>query len=177
MYFQRRMKEAIAFFFDPVTFASRYINQDKQRDRGFELDARMAFDEKLQLKLFYAYVKGDVTTKTAGKDTTYFNLFRRPQNTLTLQAGSQLTKAFYVSANFQWVSNTQDVSFEPPFYEQQIVKLRNYALINLYAEYVLLPKKLRLFADVRNLTDAHYQTIYGYASPRFNAYGGFRFSL
>ncbi len=177
LYFQRSIKEAITFFFDPATFASRYINQDKQRDRGLELDARISFDEKLQLKLFYAYVDGEVATKTAGKDTTYFNLFRRPQNTLTLQAGSQLTKAFFISANIQWFSNTKDVSFEPPFYEQQIVKLKNYALINLYAEYVLLPKKLRLFADVRNLTDSHYQTIYGYASPRFNAYGGFRFSI
>ncbi len=177
LYFQRRLKDAITFFFDPVTFASRYINQDKQRDYGFEIDARITVEEKLQFKLFYSYVTGDVTTKAAGKDTTYFNLFRRPQNTLTLQVGSQLTKAFFLSANLQWVSNTRDVTFEPPFYEQQTIKLQNYALINLSAEYVLVPKKLRLFADLRNVENLRYQTIYGYASPRFNGYGGFRFSL
>jgi vitamin B12 transporter len=177
IYFQRRVRDAIAFFFNPATFASQYINQDRQKDNGFELDARFNVNDKVHVKAFYSYADGEVTTKKGGKDTTFFNLYRRPLSTLTLQLGSQVTKALFVSANLQAVSNTTDVTFEPPTYAQREIKLKNYVLINLYGEYAIVQNRFKIFADLRNVSNENYATIYGYSSARFNAYGGFRFSF
>jgi len=174
VYFQRTVNNAIAFFFDDVTFASKYINQDKQKDKGLELDARFSPSKKFQAKAFYSYNNGTITTKAAGKDTSYFNLYRRPRHCFSLNLGSQLTNAFFISTNLQAAGNTKDITFDPPFYTQTELQLKNYLLVNLYAEYGFYQNKLKLFADLRNVTNTKYATIYGYNSPRFNAYGGFR---
>jgi vitamin B12 transporter len=50
-------------------------------------------------------------------------------------------------------------------------------LVNFYAEYSFTNQRLKLFADLRNITDKKYSDIYGYNTAGFNAYGGFRFRL
>ncbi len=176
LYFDRKVKDAIAFFFDPVTFASFYINQDRQKDHGIELETQFAPNERLQLKAFYTYTTGKVTTKNRGKDTVYFNLFRRPQHVFTLQAGSQFTKKLFASANLQAVNNTRDITFDASFRQVEL-KLKNYVLLSLYGEFALVPDRLKVFADIRNVGNERFEAIYGYSSPRLNAYGGLRFNL
>lgn len=177
VYFNRHIKDVIAFFTDPVTFASRYINQDKQKDHGIELEGNVHIGNKLQVKALYTYVTGDITTKQHGKDTTYFNLLRRPKSTLNLSAGAQLTSAFYFSAQLSAIGKRSDVYFDPVTFASVPITLKKYFLLNVYAEYGLLKGKLKLFADVRNLLDADYSDIYGYNTAGFNAYGGIRIKL
>lgn len=175
VYFNRHIKDAIAFFFNPVTYQSFYINQDKQNDHGFEIEANEKFSEKLQLKAIYSYVTGEITTKQNGKDTSYFNLLRRPKGNFNFFVGSQVTKTFYVNAQVNVVGKRSDVYFPPSTYAQQSIDLKSYALLNFYAEYSLLNNKLKVFADLRNILDQHYSDIYGYNTAGFNAYGGVRF--
>ncbi|MDQ3278187.1 MAG: TonB-dependent receptor [Bacteroidota bacterium] len=174
-YFNRNVKDVIAFFYNPATFRSGYINQDKQHDQGIEVDGNITLTEKLQLRAFYSYVDGKVTTRQAGKDTTYFNLLRRPKHSATLFLGSQLTKAFYVSVNMNFVGERNDIYFNPVTFASNPVSLKPYTLVNLYAEHGFLQNRLKLFADVRNLLDKTYSDIYGYNTAGLNAYGGFRF--
>jgi vitamin B12 transporter len=175
VYFNRHIEDAIAFFFNLVTYQSFYINQDKQNDHGFEVEANENVSGKLQLKAIYSYVTGKITTKQGGKDTTYFNLLRRPKGTFNFFAGSQLTKALYVNAQLNVVGERKDVYFPPPTYAQQNIVLKTYTLLNFYIEYALLNNRLRVFADLRNILDQHYSDIYGYNTAGFNAYGGIRF--
>jgi vitamin B12 transporter len=170
LYYKRRVEDVIAF-------TSHYINQDKQKDHGVEVEANSKVSDKLQLKAMYSYVTGKITTKQNGKDTTYFNLLRRPKSTFSFFAGSQLTKAFYASIQFNLIGERKDVYFAPPTYAQHDITLKNYALLNLYAEYTLLNKHLKIFADLRNILDKDYSDIYGYNTAGLNAYGGIRFNF
>lgn len=175
LYYYRSVEDVIAFFYNASTFRSYYINQDKQKDHGVELEVNSKLSDKLQLKAIYSYVTGKITTKQNGKDTTYFNLLRRPKSTFNFFAGSQLTKALYANVQFNLIGERKDVYFAPPTYAQQDITLKGYALLNFYAEYALLNSRLNVFADLRNILGKDYSDIYGYNTAGFNAYGGIRF--
>lgn len=174
-YFNRRIKDVIAFFFNTTTNRSGYINQDKQADHGIEMDGNLQLPGKLQVRAFYSYVTGNITTKQAGKDTTYFNLLRRPKNTLNLFVGSQLTKAFFVSAQANVIGKREDIYFDAVTFASSPITLKSYALLNLYAECVVPETGLKFFVDVRNALNKDYMDIYGYNTAGINAYGGVRF--
>jgi vitamin B12 transporter len=176
-YFNRTIDDVIGFSFNTATMQFRYINQDEQKDHGFELEGEWNLADKVKARLLYAYVDGKITTTAAGKDTSYFNLYRRPKSQLTASVGSQLTQAFYASVQVSAIGKNRDVTFPPPTYMQKEVTLDNYILLNIYAEYALLNSRLKLFADLRNLTDAQYQEIYGYSTPGINVHGGIRFTF
>jgi vitamin B12 transporter len=122
-------------------------------------------------------VTGEIRTKSTGKDTTYFNLLRRPKSSAAVTLGYRFLKTAYVSVQVSAFGERTDVYYNPaPPYEQQSITLQPYTLLNVYAEYEVL-KKLKLFADLRNITDKKYNEIYGYSAPRFNGYGGVRIQL
>ena len=54
--FSRKVSDVIFFFYNPVTFSSQYINQDKQKDHGFELEASYKITRITNVKSFlYVY--------------------------------------------------------------------------------------------------------------------------
>lgn len=175
IYFNRHIKNAIAFFFDPVSFQSFYINQDKQNDHGFEIEANTKLAGKIQIKALFNYVTGKITTKQNGKDTTYFNLLRRPKSSFNFFAGSQIIKSLYLNIQLNAVGERKDVYFDPVTFKAQNITLKNYILVNFYAEYGFVNNRLKVFADLRNLFNEEYSDIYGYNTAGFNAYGGIRF--
>ena len=85
--FNRNVENVIFFYFNPSTFQSQYINQDKQKDHGGELELSFKPTNNISLKAFYSFVDGKITTMQNGKDTTYFNLIRRPKHSAGLNAG------------------------------------------------------------------------------------------
>jgi vitamin B12 transporter len=175
VYFNRHISDAIAFFFDPVTFESRYINQDEQKDYGFELEAGTTLARIIQIKAIYSYVNGEITTKQNGKDTSFFNLLRRPKSTINYFIGAQLTRQLYLSLQANCVGERKDVYFNPNTFAAEDITLKSYVLVNFYAEYGFSKNRLKLFADIRNIFDEQYSDIYGYNTPGINAYGGIRF--
>lgn len=176
-FFSRKVEDVIAFFFDPSTFESRYINQDEQNDRGFEIDAKLFAGNRLSFTALYSYVDGEITTKQNGKDTSFFNLLRRPKSTLNLSAGFQATDRLYISTQFNAIGKSRDIYFDPSTFQAKDIELKNYILLNFYAEYSFANEKLKLFTDFRNITDSDYSDIYGYSNAGFNAYGGLRLRL
>lgn len=175
-FFYRNVRDVIAFFYNPGLQRFQYINQDKQRDHGVELDSKISLTDALDLKLFYSYVDGKTTTKSNGKDTTYFNLLRRPKSSAAATVGYHFFKSAYVSLQVSAFGKRSDVFYDPVTFARQDITLDAYTLVNVYAEYGVL-KKLKLFADLRNILDATYNEIYGYSTPRFNGYGGLRVQL
>jgi vitamin B12 transporter len=176
-YFRRKVNDVIAFFFNPVTFSSYYINQDEQKDHGVEVDATSKIGDHLQLRGVYSYVNGEVTTVQNGKDTTYFNLLRRPKGTFVLTVGSQVTKSLYANVQMTSVGKRKDIYFDPATFTSKDITLDSYFLLNFYAEYSLIKNKFKLFADLRNILNEDYSDIYGYNTAKFNAYGGIRFQF
>ena len=170
VYFSRNIKDVIAY--GP---AFSYINLNKQKDHGIEIEPTLHINKDLQLKLYYAFTDGEVTTNIAGKDTSYFNLLRRPKHSFGINAGYQLTPKLFVSTNLYNYSKRTDMDFTS--WPAREVELKSYLLWNAYAEYAVVTNRLKLFVDFKNITNADYEEVYGYSTQGFNIMGGISFKL
>ena len=175
--FNRRVKDLIFFYFNPVTFESQYINQDKQKDNGVELELFYQINKKTLLKAFYTYTDGTITTKMSGKDTSFYNLLRRPRNSFGLNLGSQLTDQLFVSTNFQSIGKRRDAYFDNMLFTTIRTTLKAYVLWDVYVQYAVLGKKLNLFVDLRNITNSKYTEVSGFNTLGFTGHGGVRVNL
>jgi vitamin B12 transporter len=130
-------------------------------------------NDKLLVKAFYAYVTGDVTTKTFDdRDTTYNNLLRRPEHSFGINIGYQVAPAFFVSLNYKTFSERKDTFYDNNDYSTSLVSLSAYQLLDCYAEYSFLNGKVKLFADAKNILNQDYMEVYGYSTMRFNINAG-----
>ena len=106
-----------------------------------------------------------------GKDTSYFNLYRIPKHVINLNAGVQVTKAFFVSIQIHSVSNREEF-----IYGSVPEILKAYTTIDLYTEYKF-GKTAKLFLDLKNITNKQYFDFLGYNARRFNFTAGVNFQL
>jgi vitamin B12 transporter len=176
-YFNRKIKDVIIFksLFTPPY--GQYANADEQNDHGFELEATYKPTEKLNLSANYAFVDGEINTTSSGsaKDTSFFNLYRRPQNTFNLHAGYEFTPKLYTGLGLRTVGKRTDVYSDPFTFESSKIELDGYYNLDLYVSYQIKPA-LKLFADLRNITNQEYFDLYGYNSRKFNFMAGISFS-
>jgi vitamin B12 transporter len=164
---------------DLITYSNNmYTNINEQDDWGVELEANYAPTKKLWVKASWAYVTGQMKIDVGGKDSSFYNLLRKPKNTINLSAGMQFTKSFFASASFQWLSDRKDVYFQPYApYGIVPVTLASYGLLNAYAEYKFMSSRFVLFAEAKNITDTHFTEVYGYNTIGFTFTGGVRINL
>jgi vitamin B12 transporter len=174
--FYRNTKDAIVYTFNPTTYASKYLNAGKQLNYGVELEASYTY-EKFKLTANYTYTDGkttaafDGTGKPLGKDTTYFNLYRIPKHSINLNAGIQATKAIYTSLQLHAVSKREEF-----IYGSMPETLKGYATIDLYGEYKF-DKVIKVFLDLKNITNKQYVDFLGYNTRKFNFVTGISFRL
>lgn len=155
--FKRSIKDVIEFYTDPSTYASYYVNLDKQKDYGFEIEPTITF-KKVQLILSYAFVDGKLHTNNGGKDSSYFNLLRRPKNIISATLNYHITNKLFASASIKCVGKRTDVDFSG---YPATVELDAYELLNFYAEYSFT-KNLKAFIDIKNITNTSYSELLGY---------------
>ena len=170
--FIRDGKDVILFYTDPNTYANYYINGDKQHDYGIETEATINFTSKFSASLNYTYVDGKITTQNSpGKDTSFFNLYKRPKNVFNLSLNYNVTKELYLSTHFKTVSK----AFEPQ-YQAAPYELKGYYTLDFYGRYKF-NKKLSMFADLQNITDQKYFVTRGFTTKGFNVNGGVQINL
>ncbi len=175
--FKRNIDDVLFFHTDPGTFKSSYINQDKQRDHGFELEASIRIGKNTAIRGYYNYTKGRIETKVNGKDSSYNNLLRRPESNFGISASSRVGKRFSFSTNLSWIGKRKDLYFDPFLFTTVKTDLKAYALWDLYLEYGFVKEKLKVFVDLRNITDTDHTEISGFNTMGFNSYLGVRLSL
>jgi vitamin B12 transporter len=160
--FSRQIKNVFAFYTNPTTFASNYINEDKQKDHGIETELFLKFD-KINIAANYTYIKGKLSTKDfSGRDTTYNNFYRKPAQAFNLTLSYQAVKDLFLSTHLKVVSKFYEAQFAAaPF------QMKGYYTIDLYSEYKL-DKNFKFFVDLQNLTNQEYFDIRGFNSKRFN---------
>ena len=156
---------------------NKLINVDEQKDHGVEIEAAYRPSERWSFRASYNYVDGRLHQSRNQKDTSFFNLIRRPKHSITANIGFQATPKLYVSVSLQSLGKRTDLFFAPPTYASTQVHLSAYTLLNAYAEYKLLKNKFLIFVDARNLTDADFTEVYGFSTMGINASAGFRFNL
>ncbi|MEO6542325.1 MAG: TonB-dependent receptor [Ferruginibacter sp.] len=166
LYFSRNITNNILFYSAGApTYASYYINADKQKDKGLEIEASVDFG-KVTLNANYVNLDGKIVTKAGSKDTSYFNLYRRPRQTINLNVGIELCKSWDLNIGVQSISKRYEgVYAAPP------VEMPAYYVWNLYSTYTIT-KNIKAFVDLKNITDEKYSEVRGYNSRRFNFMAG-----
>jgi vitamin B12 transporter len=170
LYFDRDIKDV--YFFKSLSKPpyGQYINFDKQHDYGWEIEAKTQIG-KVNIWGNMTLLQGAITTKVAGKDTVFNNLYRRPKSTFNVGIGYQVSKNLYISSNIRNVGERSDLYFNNDTYKTENVKLEGYSTVDFYAEYKFT-KTIKAYLDAKNLTDTKYVDIYGYNTRRFNFMAG-----
>ncbi len=171
VYFSRNIKDNIIFYSAGApTYASYYTNAEKQKDRGLELEASVDLGN-VHLTANYVNLDGKIETKTGAKDTSYFNLYRRPRQTINLNLGIAVTRNWYLNTGIQSVSKRYEV-----VYMSAPIEMPAYYTWNLYSTYTI-SKNAKVFVDLKNITDEKYAEVRGYNSRRFNFMAGVNLGL
>ena len=166
VYFIRNVKDVIAFYSAGApTYASYYVNADKQKDKGLELEAAISLD-KIKFTANYTNLDGFIETKKGTKDTAFFNLYRRPKQTINLNAGFDICKNWSMNIGIQTIGKR----FEA-VYAGAPIEMPAYYTWNIYSSYKIC-KKAKAFVDLKNITNEKYFEVNGYNSRRFNAITG-----
>jgi vitamin B12 transporter len=170
LYFDRDIKDV--FFFQSLSKApyGKYINFDKQHDYGWEVEAKTQIG-KVNIWGNLTLLQGAITTKVGTKDTTYNNLYRRPQRIFNVGIGCQILDNLYISSNIRNVGERTDRYFNNDTYKTENVILEGYSTIDFYAEYKFT-KTIKAYIDAKNLTNTTYTDIYGYNTRKFNFMAG-----
>jgi len=175
-YFNRAIKNVIAFVTDPNSYRSFYVNQDRQNDQGVELEYNYMLNKKITLKLQYSFITGQLSTTNGKADTSFFNLYRRPKSSLGIQVEDQINKHVYFSTGMQLTGKRTDIIYDASF-EPVPVQLKAYVLWNMYGEYKITKGRLKIFADLHNISNTQYTEVMGFNAMGFNGTAGLRFSL
>lgn len=155
---------------DAIVYGAKgYINQNEQKDKGFEIEPSFKFG-KISINAYYAFVEGKQISATTVSDI----LLRRPKNTYGAAIGAQATADLYLSLNYKFTGKRIDSDFSK--YPKVDETLASYQLVDFYAQYTLVNKRLKIFADLKNLGNEKYTEIIGYRTMGFNANAGLSFS-
>jgi vitamin B12 transporter len=149
-----------------------YINQNRQKDNGFELELGYKPISILNLNAFYAYVDGNLETPAK----TEFNLFRRPKNSYGLNAAVDLSKKISMNLIYKRTGERLDRYYDGASFKTLEANLDAFNMLDAYIQYQ--PKaNLTLFIDVKNMLNEDYVEFSGYQSKRLNFNAGFRLGL
>jgi len=175
--FQRVVDDVIFYSYDPVTFQSLYVNLNKQTDHGVEAEVNLKPVESVSVRVWYAYVDGEITDKSLPNEPSYHNLFRRPRHSLGMNVGVAVTPRFYVSANVRSIGQRSDLYFNMSTFTSQTVSLDTYLLLDAYAEYKIWNDRLRIWVDAKNLLNQEYYEVFGYTTQPANFMAGLNIRL
>lgn len=170
VYFTRNITDNIVFIDTYSAPYGYYTNADKQKDKGLELEASVDFG-KVTLNANYVNLDGKIETNTGAKDTAFFNLYRRPRQTINLNIGISLSKNWNMNIAVQSISKRYEA-----VYASAPVEMPSYYVWNLYSAYSIT-KNIKVYADFKNITDEKYSEVRGYNSRRFNFMAGVNFKF
>ncbi len=156
--FKRDIRNLIIFYSDPVTYAGKYINRDTQHDFGFEIESNISISHFGNWVNNFTYIDGE------GEDNNVKvkNLYRRPNFTFNSVLTLEPVKGLTLMPSLRFVGTRLKGQYDAGPY-----LMPQYYTVDFYASYNLI-KQLRVFADLRNITDQKYFDIPGYNSRRSN---------
>jgi vitamin B12 transporter len=161
-YFHRDTKNGIDYNY----FTNLYYNYDEEKGNGIEWEGSVKFARIWSLTANYTRVKMQERTQShvSYDDTTYDYALRVPEHTINLTLGVRPVRGLFVSLSGHYESKRYDIGgYDVNFNPLPDVTLDPFFILNGYAEYRLI-RRLKLFAEGRNLLNKKFYTIYGYNS-------------
>ena len=150
----------------------RTINTDKSQSYGLELYLNIKPIDGMNIKSNYTYTKTkDLTDNSPDRNLP---LLRRPVHKGVVSVNYLFINKFNTNADIIFVGERDDKFFNGT--ESERVKLKSYTLINFAASYDIF-SYLQVYGKINNVSDTYYEEVYGYATPGFSLYVGFRLTV
>jgi len=165
-YFDSRLKDEIYTTYPAPDFIATPGNRTTDSTQhGVEVSASLRPIPQIQIDAAYTWLdaKEDGVKETRRPDSvasfnaTVFSTDRRFSGTLTVRYNGRMT----------------DLAYTDPSYVPVTVSLREYALVNLNANYKI-SNRVSVFGRVENLFDERYEEVFSFAAAGRGAYGGVR---
>jgi vitamin B12 transporter len=159
IYYELRVRDQIAFVFDPVTFDSVYANLERTRSRGVEADAWADLGRGVSLRLGYGYTEA----KDLGLDEVLLRQPRHQGSAVLAWTGTKGRAALTVRGE----SSQLDVldfgrAVRPGFVTADLTGGWK------------VSEGTELTVRVENLLDKRYQEVLGYGEAGISAFVGVR---
>jgi len=161
-YFHRKTKDGIDFNY----FTYLYFNYNEEKAHGIELEEKIQVCKMVSVSANYTWLKLKAQSQShvTYADTTYSYALRRPEHTINITVAVQPLRSLSVSVSGHYESKRYDIGgYDANFNALPDVTLKSFAILNAYAEYKPA-KKLKLFAEMKNITKKKFTTLYGYNS-------------
>jgi len=161
-YFRNDFRNLVDF-----DFSLGYINIGRARTRGLEISGEVRSSENLRLRT--SYTRLDARDMDSGAE-----LLRRPRDKFTAQADWTFLKKWTVDLSAVYTGRRADKDFSG-LAERDVI-LPGYWLLDATLSCAVF-SKTQLFLRLDNILDARYETVFGYGTPGFSVYGGFKIGL
>ena len=162
--FYREEKNTIGFYYNPITFASNYINVDGTYNaKGIETSVRYNLSEKINIGGNYTFTQvEELLTRLIPKHKGNIDL-------------NYMFKRGTFGINYQYVDQRSDAYYDSNLWATAPVELPAYQLLNSNISYDLLPNRLKVFGAVNNILNDDFQELIGYNSRGRNYKLGLNF--
>lgn len=169
-YFNRDIKDVIDFGLVGMNYS--YVNQNRQKDHGFELESDFLISPKIRFEAFYAYVNG----KQLQGSQEERNLYLRPKHSAGFNINHRFSQKWSASMIYKWVGERSEEYYDVNLDEVVTAKLKDYHLLDAYLQFQA-KRNLSFFADVKNLLDRDYVERSGYTTKGINVNAGFKYDI
>ncbi|HLG86096.1 MAG TPA: TonB-dependent receptor [Alphaproteobacteria bacterium] len=149
-YFNQRIENRIDF--DEATFV--YFNEGHTKAQGVEMEVDVQPLQSLTLRAVYTYDLENALDSGV-------QIVRRPRNSASLIAAWQATDPLLLTLKVHAVGSRRDADHA----------LAGYVTADIGAEYQLLPY-LTLQGRIENISDTHYEEVFGYGTEGRAVFGG-----
>lgn len=161
-YFRSEFRNLIDF-----DFSRGYINIGRARTRGVEIYAEAKPNEGLRCRASYTRLEAQDLDSGAA-------LLRRPKEKLTAAFDYSFLKNWEMRFSTVYTGKRSDKDFSGLTAREVI--LASYWLLDASLSFDL-SSHVQLFGRFDNILNAKYETVFGYGTPGFAAYGGFKLGL
>lgn len=156
-YFEASTEDQINWAYSPPTstlcYGGGYVNVDKTKSRGLEVELALRLIEAVELRA--AYTRQEVSDENTG-----LRIPQWPRNQANITLGWQVLEATYVDIGVDYRDSIDRYG-----------KGDAYWLTNLRVEQGLT-EQVKLFGRIENLFDREYEASFGYGTPGISAYAG-----
>ncbi|WP_420141686.1 TonB-dependent receptor plug domain-containing protein [Sphingomonas sp.] len=165
-YFRNRLHDEIYTTYPAPDFVATPDNRTTtSKQQGVEAFASVRPSEQIRIDLAYTYL--DATENGV-------NEVRRPDHIASANLNwTSADQRFSGTLMVRYNGNQDDVAYTDPSFTPVRVRLDDFVLVNLNAEY-RLTEALTLFGRVENLLDEDYEEVFSYRTPGRGAFAGIR---
>lgn len=166
VYFNRNEDNFIDFV-DTGSFVYQYQNVSESfKASGLEFVAQAKIVEGLDVNLNATYTSVD-------EDLS----LRIPEIKANARIDYAFSKQTQMSLSYQYNDEREDTFYNSSTFENEIVTLESYGLLDFYVSHSILKNKLLLFANVTNILNEDYQELFGYSTRGRGVNLGFNLKL